>query len=224
MWLGGSLQENPKRFWSYIKHLWSENFGIPILRQWHSIFISDKDNAEALKDYFQSVFTKDNGLLPAFSPSTLAYINNMRDIVFPQWCSQTTCLIKSIEVSWPRWYLTTLPTWPIRWDFKHFDIHFLTRLWHRHLTKRLVLTAMVVPVHKKLSKENPANYRRISLTCLCSKVMEHIVLSNLNKHLSENNIFVSSAIWLPGQHLKSALRSWCPSVGFLEGFRQSLPY
>ena len=80
--IGGSLQENPKRFWSYIKRLWSENFGIPILRQGRSIFISDKDNAEALRDYFQSVFTKDNGLLPAFSPSTLAYINNMRDIVF----------------------------------------------------------------------------------------------------------------------------------------------
>ena len=80
--IGGSLQENPKRFWSYIKRLWSENFGIPILRQGHSIFISDKDNAEALRDYFQSVFTKDNGLLPAFSPSTLAYINNIRDIVF----------------------------------------------------------------------------------------------------------------------------------------------
>ena len=80
--IGGSLQENPKRFWSYIKRLWSENFGIPILRQGRSIFISDKDNAEVLRDYFQSVFTKDNGLLPAFSPSTLAYINNMRDIVF----------------------------------------------------------------------------------------------------------------------------------------------
>ena len=62
--------------------MWSENFGIPILRQGRSIFISDKDNAEALRDYFQSVLTKDNGLLPAFSPSTLAYINNMRDIVF----------------------------------------------------------------------------------------------------------------------------------------------
>ena len=51
---------------------------------------------------------------------------------------------------------------------------------------------------------------------------------------------VSSTTWLPcrfilwnpassevswlGQHLKSACPGWCPSVGFLEGFRQSLPY
>ena len=80
MW--GSLQENHKRFWSYIKRLRSENFGIPILRQGDSIFTSDKDKADALNDYFQSVFTKDNGLLPAFSPTTPAYINNMRHIVF----------------------------------------------------------------------------------------------------------------------------------------------
>ena len=80
MW--GSLQENHKRFWSYIKRLRSENFGIPILRQGDSIFISDKDKADALNDYFQSVFTKDNGLLPAFSPTTPAYINSMRHIVF----------------------------------------------------------------------------------------------------------------------------------------------
>ena len=80
--IGGSLEENPKRFWSYIKRLRSENFYIPMLRQGHSIFISDKDNVETLNDYFQSVFTKDNGLLPAFSSSTPAYITNMRDIVF----------------------------------------------------------------------------------------------------------------------------------------------
>ena len=80
--MSGSLQENRKRFWSYIKRLRSEIFGIPILRQGDSIFISEGDKAEALNDYFQSVFTKDNGLLPAFSPSIPAYINNMRDMVF----------------------------------------------------------------------------------------------------------------------------------------------
>ena len=48
--------------------------------------------------------------------------------------------------------------------------------------------AMVVPVHKKFNKDNPENYRPISLTCLVCKLMEHIVLSHLNKHLSTNGI------------------------------------
>ena len=196
--IGGSLQENPKRFWSYIKRLWSENFGIPILRQGRSIFISDKDNAEALRDYFQSVFTKDNGLLPAFSPSTLAYINNMRDIVFSpngvlkQLASLNPSKSAGLDGISPRCLrdLSAEISSILTFIFQQgYDTGTLPNDWF--------LTAMVVP----------ANYRRISLTCLCSKVMEHIVLSNLNKHLSENNIFVSSAIWLPGQHLKSALRS-----------------
>ena len=47
---------------------------------------------------------------------------------------------------------------------------------------------MVVPVHKNSNKENLANYRPISLTCLACKLMEHIVLSHLNQHLSTNSI------------------------------------
>ena len=49
-------------------------------------------------------------------------------------------------------------------------------------------TALVTAVYKKDSKTSPVNYRPISLTCLCYKVMEHIILSHINKHLASNNI------------------------------------
>ncbi|KXJ07198.1 putative RNA-directed DNA polymerase from transposon BS [Exaiptasia diaphana] len=48
--------------------------------------------------------------------------------------------------------------------------------------------AMVIPIHKKSNKDNPENYRPISLTCLCCKAMEHVILSHLNNFTSENNI------------------------------------
>ena len=181
MW--GSLQENHKRFWSYIKRLRSENFGIPILRQGDSIFTSDKDKADALNDYFQSVFTKDNGLLPAFSPTTPAYINNMRHIVvspngvLKQLASLNLSKSAVPDGISPR-FLRDLPaeiSSMLTFIFQQgYDAGTLPNHW---------LTTMVVPVHKKSSKENPANYRPISLTCLCCKAMEHIVLSNLNKHV-----------------------------------------
>ena len=44
------------------------------------------------------------------------------------------------------------------------------------------------PLFKKGDKSDPANYRPISLTCTLCKVMEHIVASNLNRHLNANNI------------------------------------
>ena len=46
----------------------------------------------------------------------------------------------------------------------------------------------VIPVFKKEDRACPANYRPISLTCLCSKIMEHIVTCNMMHHLEHHNI------------------------------------
>ena len=44
--------------------------------------------------------------------------------------------------------------------------------------------ANVAPVFKKGEKYNAANYRPVSLTCICCKTLEHIIVSNINKHLA----------------------------------------
>ena len=46
----------------------------------------------------------------------------------------------------------------------------------------------VCGVHKKGDKSDPANYRPISLTCIASKVPEHIVHSHVMKHLEQHEI------------------------------------
>ena len=48
--------------------------------------------------------------------------------------------------------------------------------------------AHVVPVFKKDDKPSPHSYRPISLTCLCCKILEHIVYSNIFTHLNQANI------------------------------------
>ena len=50
------------------------------------------------------------------------------------------------------------------------------------------LKANVSPIFKKGDKSCPANYRPISLTCIICKLMEHIIASNLVKHLDRNQI------------------------------------
>lgn len=47
----------------------------------------------------------------------------------------------------------------------------------------------VVPVHKYGSKDSVENYRPISLTSQCSKLMEHMISTNLNNHIESNNIY-----------------------------------
>ena len=49
-------------------------------------------------------------------------------------------------------------------------------------------TANVFPIFKKGEKYNPANYRPVSLTCICLKLMEHILVSNIMTHLEEHDI------------------------------------
>ncbi|MEW8546483.1 MAG: reverse transcriptase family protein, partial [Candidatus Thiodiazotropha sp.] len=48
--------------------------------------------------------------------------------------------------------------------------------------------AYVTPVFKKGEKSLAANYRPISLTCILCKVLEHILASNIIKHLDERGL------------------------------------
>ena len=41
---------------------------------------------------------------------------------------------------------------------------------------------------KRVKKYDAANYRPVSLTCICCKTLEHILVSNINKHLALDSI------------------------------------
>ena len=49
-------------------------------------------------------------------------------------------------------------------------------------------SANVSPIFKKGEKSAAADYRPISLTCNLCKVMEHIIASNVAKHLDSNGL------------------------------------
>ena len=50
------------------------------------------------------------------------------------------------------------------------------------------LTANVSPVFKKGDRNLAVNYRPVSLTCVCGKLLEHIVVKHILKHLEQYNI------------------------------------
>ena len=52
-------------------------------------------------------------------------------------------------------------------------------------------SAIVTPIYKKGLKSDPSNYRPISLTCICCKIMEHTMLSHIAKHTAKNNIIIN---------------------------------
>ena len=54
------------------------------------------------------------------------------------------------------------------------------------------LETNVTPVYKKGAKDLAANYRSISLTAICSKVMEHVIYHSIMSHLNHNNVLSNS--------------------------------
>ena len=52
--------------------------------------------------------------------------------------------------------------------------------------------AYIVSVYKRCYKFSAENYRPVSITSICSKVMEHILFSNIVQHLDKNSILMDA--------------------------------
>jgi hypothetical protein len=63
------------------------------------------------------------------------------------------------------------------------DTGFLPTIWKQ---------ANVTPIYKSGGKQSPSNYRPVSLTCICCKILEHIVLHSLSPDINK--------ILIPNQH------------------------
>ena len=77
-------------------------------------------------------------------------------------------------------------------DLHHEIAPILTKIFRSSLHTGIVpddwKTALVAPVYKKGPLCTPSNYRPISLTCIASKLMEHILVSNIMTHFDSNGI------------------------------------
>ena len=148
--IGDSLTENPKKFWSYVKHSRSENLGIPPLKTEQGVFVTDKDKAETLNSYFFSVFTNEQLPLPKIPISPYSSIADLH--ISPEGVAKKTIpfparVLKEISQSASGWLAfifqpsLNLNTVPSDWS-----------------------KALITAVCKKDNKSLPSNYRPISLT------------------------------------------------------------
>ena len=74
-------------------------------------------------------------------------------------------------------------------------------------------TANITPVFKKGERFKAANYRPVSLTCISSKLMEHIIVSQVRDHFDKYTIPADC------QH---GFRSWCSCETQLISLTQKL--
>ena len=184
--VGDSLSDNPKTFWSYVKLCRTENMGIPSLRQDDKLYATAKDKAECLNTYFQSVFTKDE-TCPDFYQRTSPYNDIGHLYIHRPGVEKQLRELNPSKASGP----DEIPPRLLKL-VAHEIAPSLAFLFQQSFNTGTVPTqwkhALVTPIHKSGDKCNPSNYRPISLTCICCKIMEHVVLSHISKHLALHNI------------------------------------
>ena len=175
-----------KRFWTFIKHKRTDANGVAPLRVNGKLINDSKLKAEALNRQFQSVFTKEaplNLTAPAYQFPELPYIN----ITVPG----VLKLLRNLKPGKAAGPDNIGPR--ILKELAEEIADPLTTIFKKSLAEGHVPTdwrqANVTPIYKKGLKYDPANYRPISLTCIASKLMEHIICSSIMSFASVNEIF-----------------------------------
>ena len=182
------VNNSMKRFYKFIKHQKMDHNGVSPLKV-DGILVNDpKGKAEALNKQFKSVFTYETDFTPnqqypqypsmtpinITSPGVLKLLQGLNPMKAsgPDNLSPRVLKELSLQIAEP-----------------------LTILFQRSLSDGVVPSdwrrANVVPIFKKGQKYSCANYRPISLTCIISKVMEHIICSNIMAHANTHNILYS---------------------------------
>ena len=175
-----------KRFWSYIKSLRKDNTGISPLKDKGRLFNAPKDKANILNRQYQSTFTQeDTNQVP--SPSGIPY-PDMEDIEVDE-----AGIRKLLQKTNPR-KATGPDSIPARIlkDCASELAPILTIIFNKSLQEGKVPEdwrhANVTAIYKKGTRHDAANYRPVSLTSLCCKLLEHVIVSKTVNHLERYNI------------------------------------
>ena len=204
-------------FYKYANKKLTCKSGIGLIKDSNGKIVSDSfDRANCFNDYFASVFTVDNNITPHIVSRVPEHVS-LNNINF----SHTTVynilrklnpkssggpdhippiLLKNIASS------IALPLALIFELF--FQNSFLPNVWK---------SSFVKPIFKSKDSSSVTNYRPISLTCTCCKVMESIIHDQLMSYLSEHNLLSKAQHGFltkksTGTNLLSCLRDWQLSI------------
>ena len=184
--LNSSSQNGAKRLWSYIKSKKKDYLGVGSLYCDGQVYNDNLGKANILNHHFSSVYTtEDTSHLPSLNKHSIPAIEPIT--INTAGAADLLSNIQRFKVSGP----DNIPAFLLK------EITFqiappLAVVFQASLNQCSLPVdwkiAHVVPVFKKGDKSSPNNYRPISLTCLCCKILEHIVYSNIFAHLKQANI------------------------------------
>ena len=180
-----------KRFWQFIKHRRQDAQGVAPLKKDGQLVPDALGKATILNEQFQS----------AFSPRTplpLRYLcqqNQIKPGLTPMLPITVTengvlKLLKKLKPHKAAGPDNIRPL--VLKELAETIAPMVTRIFQASMEQGVVpgpwKEANVTPVFKKGEKYRAVNYRPVSLTCILSKQMEHIIASQIMNHLNSNNL------------------------------------
>ena len=183
--------QNPKKFWSFIKGKKQESSGVaPLRHEDGTLHSNSQTKAEILNTQFKSVFTKE--VLSTMPDKGDSPYSPMEPInVTVEGVLKLLQNIKPHKATGP----DSIPARLLK-ELSHQLAPALTRIYRDTLEAGEVpddwKMAHIVPIFKKGDKSKASNYRPVSLTAICSKLMEHILHSNIITHLERHSILTEA--------------------------------
>ena len=178
-----------KKFWSFMKSLRTDSVGIPTLKSFNGSLESDNSvKASILNDQFKSVFTQEHDVLPSLGNSKYPTIPDI-DITLngivkllhdlnphkapgPDGVPAFVLKVAAAEIA---------PSLCLIFQ-KSLETGELPSDW---------LKANISPIFKKGDRTIASNYRPVSLTSICCKVLEHVVHSHIMLHFDKHSVLTS---------------------------------
>ena len=183
------IKHNPKRFWAYVNSKISQNREFPTLVDPNGkSYECDKEKADLFNNYFSSVYTIEDTTNPIPKPSVINNDCEISDIV----CSPTVVLkqLNKINISKAAGPDELHPK--VLAELKNNINIPLSIIFTKSLEECKLPSqwkhAIVRPLYKKGTKSSPQNYRPVSLTSVCGKLLEKIVRDNIVIFLEENKL------------------------------------
>ena len=185
--LSESLEpKNSKPLWRYIKSKRQDGNGVSPLKENGQLHSDSRRKAEILNNQFCSVFTSED-------TTNIPKLPGPPNTEMPKFQITVQGVTKLLEglngrkAPGP----DELPNLILKNAANEIS-SFLKIIFNQSLqTGKLPddwVEANVAPVFKKGDRHSPANYRPISLTCVCVKLLEHIICKQIMSHFSENKI------------------------------------
>lgn len=182
------LQNNPKKFWRLISPDHGSN-QLSLLNE-NNIPLSDYECSTTFNTFFSSVFSQeDSSDVPHIPDYNFQYMQPIEITV-----EGIACRIKQIKASSSAG-IDDINSKVIKNTVSISSIT-LYHIFRQSLSSGKLpddwKIAKVVPIFKSGDKNSPKNYRPISLTCICCKLLEHIIASHVYSHLETNKFFFSN--------------------------------